>query len=284
MKKFNYNIKILKEEEVEWNSHIPGACDAAFFKKQHFFEHFKIHEFNNLYINQTDIWQWSRNLKDTILEIKKFESKSFDQSEKVHVERAMLFVNSGDDHSWQHWMQDALHLLCQSANFLKNNEDITLLFPFHGDHVIFCVKELCKLKNKIQHFDPSFPHRIKKLYVPARLPHSLFYKKTVPPDNIKYIRKLLTPILIGYFAIGSILSFPMALSYVYAQWFVLINMGWSVFSFSGLGFIMMSGYLIVFSPMIRAVLWLPSLIMWFNDPGAYSFMMWLAPGFYVSTG
>ena len=156
MKKFNYNIKILKEEEVEWNSHRPGACDAAFFKKQHFFEHFKIHEFNNLYINQTDIWQWSRNLKDTILEIKKFESKSFDQSEKVHVERAMLFVNSGDDHSWQHWMQDALHLLCQSANFLKNNEDITLLFPFHGDHVIFCVKELCKLKNKIQHFDPSF--------------------------------------------------------------------------------------------------------------------------------
>ena len=95
------------------------------------------------------------------------------------------------------------------------------------------------------------------------------------------MKKLLTPILIGYFAIGSILSFPMALSYVYAQWFVLINMGWSVFSLSGLGFIMMSGYLIVFSPMIRAVLWLPSLIMWFNDPGAYSFMMWLAPGFYV---
>jgi hypothetical protein len=98
------------------------------------------------------------------------------------------------------------------------------------------------------------------------------------------VKKLLTPILIGYFAIGSILSFPMALSYVYAQWFVLINMGWSVFSFSGLGFIMMSGYLIAFSPMIRAVLWLPSLIMWFNDPGAYSFMMWLAPGFYASTG
>ena len=77
------------------------------------------------------------------------------------------------------------------------------------------------------------------------------------------MKKILTPILIGYFAIGSILSFPMALSYVYAQWFVLINMGWSVFSISGLGFIMMSGYLIVFSPMIRAVLWLPSLIMWF---------------------
>ena len=49
------------------------------------------------------------------------------------------------------------------------------------------------------------------------------------------MKKLLTPILIGYFAIGSILSFPMALSYVYAQWFVLINLGWSVFSLSGLG-------------------------------------------------
>lgn len=203
MKKYNYNIKILAEEESEWNNGRPGGglspaaghCDRDFFENQQFFEEFKIHEFNNLSLNQHDVWQWSRNVKDTISAIKKFESKEFNSSEEVHVERAMLFVNSGDDHSWQHWMQDALHLLCQSASFLKENEDITLLFPFHGDHVIFCVKELCKLKNKIQHFHPSFTHKIKKLYVPARLPHSLFYHKTVPPQNIKYIRTLLTPIL-----------------------------------------------------------------------------------------
>jgi len=98
------------------------------------------------------------------------------------------------------------------------------------------------------------------------------------------MKKIFTPILIGYFGIGSLLSIPMALSYVYAQWFVLIEIGWSIFSFAGLSFIMMSGYLIVLTPMIRSLLWLPSLIMWFNDPSGYSFMKWLAPGFYVSIG
>ena len=85
----------------------------------------------------------------------------------------------------------------------------------------------------------------------------------------------------GYFIIGSLLSIPMALSYVYAQWFVLIGMGWSVFSFSGLSFLMMSGYLIAITPIVRAILWLPSLVMWFADPGGYSFLKWLAPGFYA---
>tara|TARA_B100000676_G_C18052095_1_gene831894 strand:- start:189 stop:1205 length:1017 start_codon:yes stop_codon:yes gene_type:complete len=192
MKKFDYNIKILKEEEVKWNAE---RWQGLFFKGQYFFEEFKIHEFNNVYLDAIDVWNFPRNLGDTISVIKNCESDIVAQSEKVHVEQAMLFVNSGDDHTWQHWMQDALHLLCQSADFLKKNEDITLLFRDDKDHIIFCVKELCKLKNKIQFFDQSFRHKIKKLYVPARLPHSLFFKKTVPPDNIKYIRELLAPLL-----------------------------------------------------------------------------------------
>ena len=61
-------------------------------------------------------------------------------------------------------------------------------------------------------------------------------------------------------------------------------MGWSVFSFSGLSFIMMSGYLIAITPIIRVVLWLPSLLMWFAEPGGYNFLKWLAPGFYVEVG
>ena len=96
------------------------------------------------------------------------------------------------------------------------------------------------------------------------------------------MKKILTPILIGYFGIGSLLSIPMSLSYVYAQWFVLIEMGWSVFSFTGLIFLIMTAFFIVVYPMIRSIFWLPSLIMWFNDPSGYSFMKWLAPGFYVS--
>ena len=58
-------------------------------------------------------------------------------------------------------------------------------------------------------------------------------------------------IAVIYFAIGSLLSLPMAISYIYAQWFVVIGMGWSIFSFAGLGLIMFTGYLIVITPMIR---------------------------------
>ena len=91
-------------------------------------------------------------------------------------------------------------------------------------------------------------------------------------------------IAIIYFAIGSLLSFPMAISYIYAQWFVVIDMGWSIFSFAGLGLIMFTGYLIVITPMIRAIFWLPSLVMWLIEPGGYSFLRWIAPGFYTAIG
>ena len=95
------------------------------------------------------------------------------------------------------------------------------------------------------------------------------------------MKKNLQLLAMVYFSIGSFLALPMSLSYVYAQWFVLIQMGWSVFSLSGLGFIMMTGYLIAITPIVRAILWLPSLIMWYIDPSGYSFMKWLAPGFFV---
>ncbi len=95
------------------------------------------------------------------------------------------------------------------------------------------------------------------------------------------MKKNLQLLAMGYFGIGSLLALPMSLSYVYTQWFVLIEMGLSVFSLSGLGFIMMTGYLITIAPVIRAIFWLPSLIMWNVDPSGYSFLMWLAPGFFV---
>lgn len=95
------------------------------------------------------------------------------------------------------------------------------------------------------------------------------------------MKKVLINIGIGYLAIGGLFGSILALSYAYAQFFVVIKMGWSVFSLAGLSFIMQSGYLIVISPIIKSLLWLPSLIMWFNDPGMYSFWMWLAPGFFV---
>ena len=101
---------------------------------------------------------------------------------------------------------------------------------------------------------------------------------------LNYIMKnLLRNSFIVYLSIGGLLSIPMSISYMYAQWFVVISMGWGIFSISGLLAIMITGYLIVISPVIRAFIWLPSLIIWFNDPNSYNFWQWLAPGFFVST-
>jgi|TARA_R110000803_G_C11699749_1_gene285272 hypothetical protein len=98
------------------------------------------------------------------------------------------------------------------------------------------------------------------------------------------MKKILMNIGIGYLCIGGFMGTITGISYAYAQAFVLFSMGWGMFSLSGLSFLMLSGYLIVVMPIIKTFLWLPSLIMWFNEPGLYSFWMWLAPGFFAEAG
>jgi len=86
-----------------------------------------------------------------------------------------------------------------------------------------------------------------------------------------------------YISIGSMFAIPMSLSYIYAEWFILINMGWQIFSINGLMMLLMAGWLIFITPIIRSIIWLPSLLMWlYSDGGqSYSFFKWLAPGFYI---
>ena len=95
------------------------------------------------------------------------------------------------------------------------------------------------------------------------------------------MKKLLMYIGIGYLGIGGFLGATKAVSYAYAQFFGLFEMGWSMFSLAGLSFLIHTGYLIVITPIIQTFLWLPSLIMWYIDPGMYTFWMWLAPGFFI---
>ena len=78
-------------------------------------------------------------------------------------------------------------------------------------------------------------------------------------------------------------AIPMSLSYIYAEWFILINMGWQIFSIHGLMMLLMAGWLIFITPIIRSIIWLPSLLMWLYSDGGqtYSFFKWLAPGFYI---
>ena len=86
-----------------------------------------------------------------------------------------------------------------------------------------------------------------------------------------------------YISIGSMFAIPMSLSYIYAEWFILINMGWQIFSINGLMALLLAGWLIFITPIIRSIIWLPSLLMWlYSDGGqSYSFFKWLAPGFYI---
>ena len=87
-----------------------------------------------------------------------------------------------------------------------------------------------------------------------------------------------------YISIGSMFAIPMSLSYIYAEWFILINMGWQIFSINGLMMLLMAGWLIFITPIIRSIIWLPSLLMWLYSDGGqtYSFFKWLAPGFYIN--
>ena len=95
------------------------------------------------------------------------------------------------------------------------------------------------------------------------------------------MQKILLYIVGGYLGIGGILGSIKASSYAWAQFLGFFEMGWSMFSLVGLSWLIQSCYLILITPIITLFLWLPSLIMWFNDPGMYSFWMWLAPGFFA---
>ena len=87
-----------------------------------------------------------------------------------------------------------------------------------------------------------------------------------------------------YISIGGLLAVPMSLSYIYAEWFIIINMGWQIFNISGLMILLTAGWLIFITPIIRSFLWLPSLVMWFYTDGGltYSFLGWLPLDFYIN--
>ena len=48
-----------------------------------------------------------------------------------------------------------------------------------------------------------------------------------------------------YLLIGFIISIPMSISYVYSQWFIVINLGWSILSIGGLLAILFAAYLVL---------------------------------------
>ena len=92
-----------------------------------------------------------------------------------------------------------------------------------------------------------------------------------------------SPLIIAYLSVGSILSFAVGMSYLYATYFLIWHFGWAIFSFSGVSAIVISLGTLVVSTILRVLFWLPSLIIWlYGDQD--NFWLWLAPGFFVSVG
>ena len=76
----------------------------------------------------------------------------------------------------------------------------------------------------------------------------------------------------------------MELSYIYASYYLLWNLGWNIFSMAGLMALLTVGWMIVISPILRALFWLPSFIFWAVSADEYNFWLWLAPGFFIKGG
>jgi len=81
-----------------------------------------------------------------------------------------------------------------------------------------------------------------------------------------------------YIAIGACFSLPVAISYVYASWYIVWHTGLPAILGGG-GVVMVTG-LVIF-PVVRAFLWLPSVVGWVIY-GQISFLQWLAPGIFIA--
>jgi len=97
------------------------------------------------------------------------------------------------------------------------------------------------------------------------------------------MKRALTFIATAYVVIGLVFSLPMAVSYVYAGWYVVWTSGFTSF---GPSWTIMLG-----SVLIRQFLWAPSLLWWFAASEAEraalatpTFWHWLAPGFFIEMG
>ena len=87
----------------------------------------------------------------------------------------------------------------------------------------------------------------------------------------------------GYILVGALFSFAIGISYLFSTYYLIWDLGWGIFSLAGFGALMISiGTLIISTP-LRAIFWLPSLIWWFLDDQD-NFWLWLAPGFFVTSG
>jgi hypothetical protein len=96
---------------------------------------------------------------------------------EYNYESAVLIVNSGDETSWQHFVQDAVHLFTDEViSLLNSDKSIPILIDSNPIQLWF-IREVFLLQNPIY---PRLNKKIKNLYIPSLLPHSRFIDSIVP--------------------------------------------------------------------------------------------------------
>jgi hypothetical protein len=93
------------------------------------------------------------------------------------------------------------------------------------------------------------------------------------------VKRFASAVLQLYFAIGGLLGAIVLASYVLGPALQLGVFWWfsSWAAFSGFTQILLAGLV---SQIVRTLLWLPSLVIWYFSESSVSFGQWLAPGFY----
>ena len=110
---------------------------------------------------------------------------SFPVIKDYDIESAVLIVNSGDETSWQHFIQDAVHLFTDEViELLKNEPNMPILIEQNSVQLWF-IREILNLKNPII---SRFDKKVKNLYIPSLLPHSRFIDSIVPSNYRNNIR------------------------------------------------------------------------------------------------
>lgn len=153
-------------------------------KTKNVYQTFEIKIFNKKQINISCIYEYETSTERLLnLPTYTFSSNT--------INKAILFRHSGDEHSWQHFMQDCLPLIYPTVDFLKNNPDIKIILPSFQKHHKYFLHEIFNLSNDIYILQPTTTY-IETLYIPFFLPTSRFIDSIVPSQFRINIHKSLS--------------------------------------------------------------------------------------------
>ncbi len=138
---------------------------------KHEYKDYNIEIFENKKINTNIVYQYESSTS-CLLNLE-------DSNEEFQIEKAVLIRHSGDEMSWQHFIQDAIPLFTNDLiKLLRDDITIRIILPNILPHHIFIIKEILELKNEIICVFNGII--IKKLYIPIFTPVNKFINCIIP--------------------------------------------------------------------------------------------------------